>query len=55
MHQRFTTSAPSFLESLRGRLRQCPDTESEQAMLRVIIGCTVFTYLYTAGAFHGDS
>ena len=55
MDQWSTSSAPSFLESLRGRLKQCPDTEPEQAILRVIIGCAVFAYLYSAGAFHGDN
>ena len=49
-----SSSRRSYLGSLRERLRQCPDTEPEQAMLRVIIGCTVFAYLYGAGAFHGD-
>ena len=48
------SSDRSYLESLRGRLRQCPDTEPEQAMLRVIIGCTIFAYLFSAGAFHTD-
>ena len=50
MDQWSTSSARSFLESLRGRLKQCPDTEPEQAILRVIIGCAVFAYLYSAGA-----
>ena len=55
MDQNFSCTDHSFLQSLRARLRECPDTEPEQAMLRVIIGCTVFAYLYLAGAFHGNA
>ena len=36
--QRLSSPDLSFLESLRGRLKLCPDTEPEQAMLRVVIG-----------------
>ena len=55
MDQRLSSPDLSFLESLRGRLKLCPDTEPEQAMLRVVIGCTVFVYLYSVGAFHGEN
>ncbi len=35
----------------RARLRQCPDTEPEQALIRVAVGFVVLTYLYTQGFF----
>jgi two-component system sensor histidine kinase RpfC len=34
-------------------LTQAPDSEPEQALVRVIIFAAVFVYLYGAGAFHG--
>ena len=35
----------------RERLRRCPDTEPEQAIVRVCIGVLVLTYLYGGGVF----
>ena len=55
MEEQSPLSQPSFLGSLRERFKQCPDTEPEQAMLRVIIGSSVFAYLYSIGAFHDPS
>jgi two-component system sensor histidine kinase RpfC len=40
---------------LRKRLRQCPDTEPEQAFIRVAIVTLVVVYLYWAGVFDGDA
>jgi len=39
---------------LRDRARRCPDTEPEQACIRVVIVSLVVAYLYWAGAFDGD-
>ena len=39
------------LDWVRSRLRQCPDTEPEQALIRVAVGFVVLTYLYTQGFF----
>jgi len=36
---------------VRARLRQCPDTEPEQALIRVAVGFVVLSYLYTQGFF----
>ncbi len=50
-----TLPAPGWLKR---RFRRCPDTEPEQAVLRVIIGMLVLAYLYSGGAFQegtGDS
>jgi len=41
-------------EWLRGRLQRCPDTEPEQACIRVAIVTIVVAYLYWAGVFEGD-
>ena len=40
---------------LRDRIRRCPDTEPEQACIRVAIVTLVVAYLYWAGVFDGDS
>jgi len=40
---------------LRDRLGRCPDTEPEQAIIRVAIVTLVVAYLYWAGVFDGDS
>lgn len=40
---------------LRDRLRQCPETEPEQATIRVVIVTLVVTYLYWAGVFEGEA
>ena len=53
MAKRLSVSNTSFLTSLRGRLKNCPNSEPEQAMVRVIIGCIVLAYLYMAGVFDG--
>ncbi len=39
---------------LRDRIGQCPDTEPEQACIRVAIVTLVVAYLYLAGVFEGD-
>ncbi len=40
---------------LRERLKRCPDTEPEQAIIRVCIGVLVLAYLYGGGVFtHGS-
>ncbi len=40
---------------LRHRLGQCPDTEPEQAIIRVAIVTLVVAYLYWAGVFQGEA
>jgi two-component system sensor histidine kinase RpfC len=40
---------------VRERLKRCPDTEPEQAILRVCIGVLVLTYLYGGGVFEHAS
>jgi len=40
---------------LRDRIRRCPDTEPEQAIIRVAIVTLVVAYLYWAGIFDGES
>jgi two-component system sensor histidine kinase RpfC len=49
------TDPPIGLAWLRHRLRQCPDTEPEQAIIRVVIVTLVVTYLYWAGVFEGEA
>lgn len=43
------------LDWLGRRLRQCPDTEPEQAAIRVVIVSLVVAYLYLAGIFEGEA
>jgi two-component system sensor histidine kinase RpfC len=40
---------------LRHRLSQCPDTEPEQAIIRVAIVTLMVAYLYWAGVFEGEA
>ena len=40
---------------LRDRWRRCPDTEPEQAAIRVVIVTLVVAYLYLAGVFEGEA
>jgi len=40
-----------FLRTFVRRVRHCPDTEGEQAILRVLIGAVVLVYLYGSGVF----
>jgi len=40
------THRPGLLAALRERFRQCPDSEPEQATLRVIIGSLVWLYIW---------
>ncbi|RKZ35858.1 MAG: hypothetical protein DRQ37_05495, partial [Gammaproteobacteria bacterium] len=47
-----TTLRKSLPGFLRARLQRCPDTEPEQAMLRVVIGTIVLIYLTANGAFN---
>lgn len=44
----------SVVTWLRGRLRQCPDTEPEQSIIRLSVGIVVLGYLFWRG-FFGDS
>ena len=44
----------SCLSWLRARVARCPDTEPEQAIIRVVIVTLVVAYLYAAGVFDGD-
>ena len=46
---------PTGLAWLRQRLRQCPETEPEQAIIRVAIVTLVVAYLYWAGVFDGEA
>lgn len=39
---------------LRNRIRRCPDTEPEQAFIRVVIVTLVVAYLYWAGVFDAE-
>ena len=54
-----TPSSPSshpllaFLVSLRERLKNRPDSEHEQAILRLVIGLAIFAYLYFAVSWDG--
>jgi two-component system sensor histidine kinase RpfC len=43
----------AFLDSIRERLRKRPDSEHEQAALRLVIGSAIFVYLYFAVAWDG--
>lgn len=45
--------APPFLAFIRQRLKDRPDSEHEQAALRVIIGSVIFAYLYFAVSWDG--
>jgi two-component system, sensor histidine kinase RpfC len=40
---------------LRDRWQRCPDTEPEQAAIRVVIVTLVVAYLYSAGVFEGEA
>lgn len=40
---------------LRDRVQRCPDTEPEQAAIRVVIVTLVVAYLYSAGVFEGEA
>jgi len=51
VNERLSTRPGSALTWLRRRLRKCPDTEPEQAILRVLIGVLVVAYLYWGGLF----
>lgn len=44
---------PSFLAFIRQRLKNRPDSEHEQAALRVVIGSVIFAYLYFAVSWDG--
>lgn len=41
----------SVVTWLRGRLRQCPDTEPEQSIIRLSVGIVVLGYLFWRGFF----
>jgi len=50
----FRTLLPAFLDSIRERLKKRPDSEHEQAALRVVIGSVIFAYLYFAVSWDGE-
>lgn len=52
--QRSDSPLGKGLTWLRDRIRRCPDTEPEQACIRVAIVTLVVAYLYWAGVFDGD-
>ena len=41
----------SLISSLKDRLQRCPDTEPEQAIIRVIIVALLVLYLHSVNAF----
>ncbi len=45
------SEAVILLKTVRARLRSCPDTESEQAILRLCITALVLAYLHWMGVF----
>ena len=50
--------SPKFVASYRyvkKQLAKCPDSEPEQAGIRVVIGIFVLLYFYSVGAFTNDS
>jgi len=50
--KRFGARIPELgLSALVARIRSCPDTEGEQATLRLLIGIVVLGYLYARGVF----
>jgi len=52
-HRAPSRSLSGFLASLRERLKKRPDSEHEQAALRLLIGSIVFAYLYFAVSWDG--
>ena len=48
-----SASSRSLLASLRERLKKRPDSEHEQATLRLVIGSVVFAYLYFSVSWDG--
>ena len=42
---------PNPLTWVHQRINKCPDTEPEQALIRVAVGFVVLSYLYTQGFF----
>ena len=52
-HSAPTRSLSAFLDSIRERLKKRPDSEHEQAALRVVIGSVVFAYLYFSVSWDG--
>ncbi len=53
MHSAPSRSLSAFLASVRERLKKRPDSEHEQAALRVAIGSVIFVYLYFAVSWDG--
>jgi two-component system sensor histidine kinase RpfC len=45
----------AWVETLRARMARCPDSEGEQALLRVTLVTGIFLYLYLANAFHDEA
>ncbi len=48
------SEAAILLKTVRARLKRCPDTESEQAILRLCISGIVVAYLHWMGVFELD-
>ena len=46
-------SLAGFLATLRARLDRCPDTEAEQALIRLVIGAIGMVYLFAVLTFEG--
>ncbi len=43
-----------MLKTIHSRLKSCPDTEPEQAILRLVISIAVFAYAFWIGVFNSD-
>ncbi len=50
-NRRLLESMTGGFRMLKERFRRCPDTEAEQALVRVTIGALVMLYLYLSGVF----
>jgi hypothetical protein len=51
----YLKSMGACAETLRVRMARCPDSEGEQALLRVTLVTGIFLYLYWANAFHDEA
>jgi two-component system sensor histidine kinase RpfC len=48
MQPQATSASPSRWAALKDRFRQCPDSEPEQAVVRVSIGILIFAYMWVS-------
>ena len=55
MIEALTASLTSGYGRFRARLAECPDTEGEQAVIRLLVGSLVFLYGILLGLFQGWS